>query len=193
MSHIIVVRDYYLIFISRSSLVYTSVRMALYADAFPIFMNWFPTTQTIYVPPNAGGIAYASREELGEVTAHLMLRPSVDFARKVVLLTGPEAASFNDLVKVINQTTNRNVRIQEVPLDEWVDKVVQEDQGGKGRAFFEKRVSWHEGVAKGDGETVDPLMGELLGREPKKGTEVIRELLEKDGNYTWHQNHVKRH
>lgn len=174
--------------------MYTSVRMGVYADAFPLFMDWFPTTQTIYVPPNTGRIAYASREELGEATAHLMLlQPSAKFSRKIALLTGPEAASFQDIVKVINETTGRNVRIQEVPSNEWVDKMVEVDQGGKGRAFFEKRVSWHEGTAKGDGETVDPLMGELLGRQPKKGTEVVRELLEKDRDYTWHQNYAKLH
>lgn len=167
--------------------------MGVYADAFPLFLDWFPTTQTIYVPPNTGRIAYASREELGEATAHLILRPSADFAGKIVLLTGPEAASFHDLVQVINHTTGRNVRLQEVPLNEWVDKMVEEDQGGKGRAFFEKRISWHEGIAKGDGETVDPLMAELLGRQPKKGTEVVRELLEKDRDYTWHQNYATPH
>lgn len=167
--------------------------MGVYADAFPLFLDWFPTTQTIYVPPNTGRVAYTSREELGEATAHLILRPSADFPRKIVLLTGPEAASSQDLVDVINRVTGRNVRIEEVSLDKWVNKMVEEDQGGKGRAFFEKRVSWHEGTSQGDGETVDPLMGQLLGRQPKKGTEVVEELLKKDRDYTWHQNYAKNH
>lgn len=178
--------------LSRSSLVYTSVRMGVYADAFPLFLDWFPTTQTIYVPHNTGRVAYTSRDELGEATAHLILRPSTDFARKIILLTGPEAATLRDLVDVINRVTRRNVRYEEIALDRWVDKMVEEDEGSKGRAFFEKRLSWHEGIAKGDGETVDPLMGELLGRQPKRGTEVVEQLLKKDGDYIWHQNYASK-
>lgn len=44
---------------------------------------------------------------------------------------------------------------------------------------------------KGDGKTVDPLMGKLLGRMPKDGRQVVKELLAADSEYTWHQNYAK--
>ena len=47
-----------------------------------------------------------------------------------------------------------------------------------------------EGVAKGEAETVDPLMEELLGRRPKDGVQVVEELLRKDHEYMWHQNYM---
>lgn len=51
-----------------------SVRMGIYADAFPCFLNWYPTdpNQNLYFP-SSGSIAYASREGLGEATAKLMV------------------------------------------------------------------------------------------------------------------------
>jgi uncharacterized protein YbjT (DUF2867 family) len=58
----------------ENGIVFTSLRMGVYADAFPVFLNWFPTdpNQTLYLPSN-GSIAYASRDELGEATARLMV------------------------------------------------------------------------------------------------------------------------
>lgn len=64
------------------------------------------------------------------------------------------------------------------------------DEGKKGEWFWNKRLSWYEGIDKGDALVANPLMRELLGREPKTGSAVIREVLQKNPNYTWHQNYV---
>lgn len=56
---------------------WTSVREGLYIDAFPLWLNWYPTDrkQVLYLPDDGGrGVAWATREELGEATAKLMLK-----------------------------------------------------------------------------------------------------------------------
>lgn len=68
----------------------------------------------------------------------------------------------------------------------------ENDEGGKSEWWFEKRVSWYDKVAKGDGKAVDPLMEHLLGRKPKDGTGVVRGILAADPIYTWHQNYAKK-
>lgn len=58
----------------QSQLVWTIVREGVYADAFPVFLNWYPKDpqQVLYLPCD-GEVAFALRDELGEATAKLMM------------------------------------------------------------------------------------------------------------------------
>lgn len=55
----------------RSGLTYTSIRERIYAEAFPIFLNWHPDTMELTLPAD-GEVAYTLREDLSEATAHIM-------------------------------------------------------------------------------------------------------------------------
>ena len=112
--------------------------------------------------------------------------------KEIVLLTGPKAVTLADLVKTINDITGRGVTAEKMPFDKYTEKSAENDEGGKSEWWFGKRISWYEGVERGDGKAVDPLMERLLGRKPKDGTEVVREILTADPNYTWHQNYAKK-
>ena len=175
--------------VSRSGLKYTSIREGVYAEAFPLFLNWYPSTTDIYLPSD-GPIAYASRAELGEATAKLMLRDDLS-EEKVVLLTGPKTYTFAEIVKVVNKVLGKEILVHEISYEEYVARSVDGDEGAKPVQFFEKMKTLYEGVEKGDGKEVDPLMGELLGRTPKDGAEVVEELLRGNGGYTWHQNYLR--
>ncbi len=140
--------------------------------------------------PADGSVAYASRAELAEATANLMMKGGHE--KEIVLLTGPKTVSLADLVETINDVTGRGVTAEKMPFDNYTKKSAENDEGGKSKWWFGKRISWYEGVERGDGKAVDPLMEQLLGREPKDGTEVVREILTADPNYTWHQNYANK-
>ncbi|KAF2088044.1 NAD(P)-binding protein [Saccharata proteae CBS 121410] len=175
--------------LKESGLTWTSVREGIYADAFPCFVNWFPTNpnQTLYLPAD-GQIAYALRSELGEATAKLMLAGG--HANEIVLLTGPRTNSMADMVAVVNEVTSRNVTIEWVSDEEYIAKNSANDEGGKPEAFFRVWSSVLHGLQKGAAATASPLMGELLGREPLDGKSAARKLLEGNRDYTWHQNYA---
>lgn len=111
--------------------------------------------------------------------------------KETVLLTGPKAVTLADLVETINDVTSRRISVERLPYDRYAKESAENDEGGKSEWWFEKRISWYEGVAKGDGKAVDPLMERLLGRKPKDGAAVVREILTADPNYIWHQNYVR--
>lgn len=162
----------------------------MYADAFPIFLNYYPSSKILRVPAD-GPVAYAPRAELAEATANLMMRGG--FVNETLLLTGPRALTYMDLVETINDVTGRDIVIKVgVPFDEYVKANAANDEGGKPESFFQNLSSWYEGIAKGDGETVDPMLEGLLGRIPKDGKEVVRDLLSADPAYTWHQNYMTK-
>lgn len=140
--------------------------------------------------PADGAVAYASRAELGEATANLMMRGRHE--KEIVLLTGPKAVTLATLVETINDVTGRGITVEKMPFDKYTKESAENDEGGKSEWWFEKRITWCNGVARGDGKAVDPLMEQLLGRKPKDGTEIVREILTADPNYTWHQNYARR-
>ena len=111
---------------------------------------------------------------------------------QIILLTGPKAVMLADLVGTINDVTGRRITTEEMPLERYAKESAVHDEGGKSEWWFQKRVSWYDGVASGDGEAVDPLMEKLLGRKPKDGTEVVREILTADPSYSWHQNYARK-
>lgn len=174
-----------------STLVWTSVREGIYADAFPCFLNWYPNDpeQVLYLPCD-GEVAFAMRDELGEATAKLMMRGG--FEKQNVLLTGPRAVKLSSLVNVINTVSSRAVRIEYVSDEEYVKRNAAKDIGGKSEGFFRNWASLLRGFEAGKAATVSPLMSELLGRPAKDGEQAVQLFLRWERDYTWHQNYAKQ-
>ena len=112
---------------------------------------------------------------------------------EIVLLTGPRTYTLADTVDMINEVTGRKVTIDFVDQADYVSNATALDnnQGRKPRGFYEAWVSLLAGLKQGEAATVSPLMGELLGRTPKDGKELIMEFLKENPNYTWHQNYAR--
>ncbi|KXG47205.1 uncharacterized protein PGRI_010750 [Penicillium griseofulvum] len=175
--------------LKEAGINFTSIREGLYTDAFPVFMGWYPNTPTVHLPSD-GPIAFTLRSELGEANARLMIRGGYD--REIVLLTAQETITFSEIVDVINETTGRNVQLELVSPEEFVRLKAGSDEGGKPEGFFKVLLSWYESISKGETSTIDPLMADLLGRQPTSPREAIRALLTENRDYEWHQNYANR-
>ncbi|RDH37754.1 NAD(P)-binding protein [Aspergillus welwitschiae] len=173
----------------ESGINYTSIREGIYTEAFPLFLNWYPQSTTLYLPSASGKIAFTLRSELAEATAKLILKGGHD--KEVVLFTASEPVSMQEIVEVINETTHREVKIKIVDPETYVRVNAENDIGGKAEGFFRQLVGWFESIENGEAGFTDGLMGEVLGREPVTPREAIRGLLEKEKDYTWHQNYSK--
>jgi uncharacterized protein YbjT (DUF2867 family) len=187
----------------KSGLDFVSLRAGVYADAFPLFLNWYPSTRTVSLPNveppvSESRIAFASREELGEAMANLFAKgldafPSVKprTEKNILLLTGPKAESLVDLVDAINAGRKTSVPVEYLEPNEWIEACVKDDVGKKSRAWFEARVVFTQGVCDGDAALVDPALETLLGRRPETGKESVERLVRENPEYTWHQNHSR--
>ncbi|KAL4978701.1 hypothetical protein BDW66DRAFT_129411 [Aspergillus desertorum] len=172
--------------LKESGLTYTSIREGVYAEAFPVFMNWYPDSITVTLPAD-GEIAYTRREELGEATARIMLKGG--YENQIVLFTAEGTVTAKEVVDIINETTKQQVKFEVVSPQEYVRINSTNDRGGKPRAFFEMVSTWWEEIAKGELRTTNPLMREILGRAPTKPQDALRALLTENPDYTWHQNY----
>jgi len=173
----------------RSGLTFTCIREGIYAEGFPLFLNWYPKTADVILPED-GEIAFTSRVELAECTAHMMIRGG--FKNKTVLLTAGETITAKELVSVINETTGRRVEIRFVSPEEFVRESALHDEGGKTEVFFEVLASLWKAAAHGELRVTDGLMREILGRDPMTPRDAVRQLLVEDKDHTWHQKYALR-
>ncbi|PYI27944.1 NAD(P)-binding protein, partial [Aspergillus indologenus CBS 114.80] len=198
-----------------SGIPYTSIREGLYTEAFPLYFNWYPSTETIVLPqptpsPTPSStttdpaqlattqrITFTARQELGHATARLLLRGGARYRDRIVVLSARETLSVREIVDLINEHHHdgtARVRVEFVPAAEYVARQAAADAGGKAAGFFAAMVSWHEGIARGEAVVEgEGLMAEVLGREPTRASERIRALLagaRAEGGYTWHQNYA---
>lgn len=128
-------------------------------------------------------MTFTSRAELGEANAKLLIRGG--FENEIILLTANESLQAADVVEIINQTTHRQVQLVLTTPEKYVTYRKENDDFGKPDYYWQHISNWLEGFVRGDTEMSHPLMGELLGREPKSGSQAIRELLEENHNATW--------
>ena len=149
-------------------------------------------------PVTAGKVAFTSRAELGEAIATLLakglsafpsIKPKTD--KNILLLTGSKVESLVDLVDAINIGRGTEVAVKYLEPEDWISACAADDEGGKGRAWFEARLVFTQGLCDGDAELVDPALETVLGRQPESGKETVERLVRKTPGYTWHQNHAR--
>lgn len=187
----------------ESGLDFVSLRAGVYTDAFPLSLNWYPSSTSVLLPKitppvEQGRIAWTSRDELGEAMATLLsmgveafpnIQPRTE--KNIILLTGTETAPLTDLIDAINTARGTNLSVEIVDPQEWIDACTQDDEGGKPKAWFEARLVFMQGVCDGDAAVTDPAMETLLGRTPETGPQAVERLLKENPEYTWHQNHMR--
>ena len=186
----------------RSGLKFLSLRAGVYTDAFPLYLNWYPSSTKVLLPNtqppvSEGRIAFTSRDELGEGIAALMakgldafptVKPRTD--KNILLLTSQETDTLEHLVHAISKARGTETPIEYLEPGEWIAASAKDDVGKKPRAWFEARLVVLEGFNHGDAETVDDTLATLLGRTPETGFDGVQRLLRDDDGFTWHQNHM---
>jgi hypothetical protein len=186
----------------RSGLKFLSLRAGVYTDAFPLYLNWYPSSTKVLLPNtqppvSEGRIAFTSRDELGEGMAALMakgldtfpsIKPKTD--NNIVLLTSQSTNTLEDLVHAIAEAKGIETPIEYLEPSEWIEASAKDDVGKKPKAWFEARLVVLEGFNQGDAETTDDALATLLGRTPETGFGGVQRLLRDDHEFTWHQNHM---
>lgn len=187
---------------TRSGLKFLSLRAGIYTDAFPLYLNWYPSSTKVLLPNtqppvSEGHIAFTSRDELGEGIAALMakgidafpsIKPKTD--KNILLLTSQATNTLEDLVHAISQAKGAKTPIEYLEPSEWIAASAKDDVGNKPRAWFEARLVVLEGFNQGEAEVVDDSLATLLGRTPETGFDGVQRLLREDIGFTWHQNHM---
>ncbi|EIN12154.1 NAD(P)-binding protein, partial [Punctularia strigosozonata HHB-11173 SS5] len=165
-------------YLKASGLTYTVVREGLYCESWPLYLGfWQPSNASDeIVVPGDGGIAWIARDDLGAATAKLIAEGSHE--NETVLLTGQRALTLAQLTPVLASLLSRpRLRLSVASADEYVARNVDPADARRTDGFLRAWARTYEGLERGEAAVVDPLVVELLGREPRSMEAYLRETL----------------
>lgn len=120
--------------------------------------------------PADGPVSWTAREDAAEAAASVLA--SNGAYDGPTALTASAAPTFEDIAATASEVTGRKIERVVMDEDEWVA-----GQVAAGHPEFMARFSLgiYQAARQGFFNGVDPLLGELLGREPR----TVRDLLTK--------------
>ena len=95
-----------------------------------------------------------------------------------VRLTGAKAVTLSELAAKISAILNRTITLKVVGLEEFVEYHKHKQTEELLRTWS---TTW-TAIGRGETGVVDPLLTELLGREPKSIDETLKEVLGEGGD-----------
>ncbi|WP_341225837.1 SDR family oxidoreductase [uncultured Arcticibacterium sp.] len=158
-------------YIKGSGLTYTFLRNNLYQEVVPMFVGENVLETGIFFPSGEGKVAFVSRADLAEATAIILTGKGYD--NKIIALTGSQAYSYAEIAKELSKFSEK-----EVAFTSPEPSVFSETLKGFGLPAHIVQMSslFAAGIKNKDFETTSNDLENLLGREPKKLTNFLREV-----------------
>lgn len=153
--------------LSTTGVAWTSLRNGFYAHSLNFVMGPWQETGVITVPAD-GPVSWSARDDAAEAAAVILA--SNGAYDGPTTLTARAAPTFEAIAEIASEVAGRTIERVVMDEDEWIA-----GQIAAGQPEFMARFSLgiyqaaHQGFFAG----VDPLLGTLLGREPR----TVRDLL----------------
>jgi NAD(P)H dehydrogenase (quinone) len=153
--------------LAQSGLPWTSLRNGFYAN----ILNWLAgpwrETGAIAVPAD-GPVSWTAREDAAEAAA-VVLASNGAYDGPITLTAGA-ASTFQDVAVIASELTGDEVKCVVVDPDEWLAAQLADGMTEFAAHFT---LGMYQAAAQGRFAGVDPLLGELLGREPRTARDVL--------------------
>ena len=147
--------------LTASGIPWTSLRNGFYLHSLDWLAGPWRETGVIRVPAD-GPVSWTSRDDAAEAAAAI-LTSDTPFDGPT-MLTAPAAPTFAQVAGIAAELTGRPVAFELVDPDAWVDAQVAAGQPERMARFT---LGMYQAAAGGWFAGVDPLLGQLLGREPR--------------------------
>ncbi len=153
--------------LAESGVAWTSLRNGFYAHSLHWLAGPWRDTGVIAVPAD-GPVSWTAREDAAEAAAVILA--SNGAYDGPTTLTANAAPTFEDVAQVASELAGRTIERVVMDPDEWVAAQV-----AAGQQEFRVRflLGMYQAAEQGFFAGVDPLLGELLGREPRTVRDVL--------------------
>lgn len=153
--------------LAESGIAWTSLRNGFYAHSLTWLLGPWRETGVITVPAD-GPVSWTARADAAEAAAAILA--SNGGYEGPTTLTASAAPTFEDIAAIASELTGRTVRRAVLDQDEWVAAQVA---AGRPEVMVHLTLGMYQAAREGYFAGVDPLLGDLLGREPR----TVRDLL----------------
>lgn len=155
--------------LAGSGVAWTSLRNGFYAHSLDWMLGPWQQAGVISAPAD-GPVSWTSRDDAAEAAA-VILAGSRTFDGPVTL-TASQAMTFDDVARIGSELTGREIKRVVVDDEQWVD-----DQVAGGAQEFMARflLAFFRSARAGHFAGTDPMLAELLGREPRTVADLLRE------------------
>jgi NAD(P)H dehydrogenase (quinone) len=153
--------------LAGSGVAWTSLRNGFYAHSLDWVLGPWRETGVIATPAE-GPVSWTERADEAEAAA-VILAGERHFDGPVTL-TASAAVTFDDIAGIAAELTGRDIRRVVVDDENWVAEQVAQ---GTPEPMARFMLGFYQAAREGRFADVDPLLGELLGRQPR----TVRDLL----------------
>lgn len=153
--------------LATSGVSWTSLRNGFYAHTLDLLLGPWRETGVIQVPAD-GPVSWTAREDAAEAAA--LILTSDRAYEGPTTLTASAAPTFAEIAEIASELTGRPIRPAVLDAEEWIAARTSTGQSEFAARFL---LGMYQAAAAGHFATVDPLLAELLGREPR----TVREQL----------------
>lgn len=145
--------------LAESPVAWTALRNGAYGTLDQVLGPWQQTGEI--ARPEDGPVPYTDRADVAEATA-VVLAGDRSFDGPINL-TAPRAVTFDDFAAIASDLTGRTIERTVLDDEQWIaDQVTN----GVPEQAARLMLTWYQASRDGYFAAADPLLAELLGREP---------------------------
>ena len=153
--------------LADSGVAWTSLRNGFYAHSLDWMLGPWRQAGVIATPAD-GPVSWTDRADEAEAAAVILAGPR-EFDGPVTLTAGA-APAFDEIARIASELTGRDIPRVVLDDEEWVAAQVAQGHPEPMARFL---LGFYQAARAGRFAGTDPLLGELLGREPR----TVRDLL----------------
>ncbi|GHJ28838.1 NmrA family transcriptional regulator [Streptomyces hygroscopicus subsp. sporocinereus] len=152
--------------LAGSGVAWTALRNGAYGPLDQVLGPWQRTGEI--AQPVDGPVPYTDRADIAEATA-VILAGDRSFDGPVTL-TAPTAVTFDDVATIASDLTGRAIKRIVLDDEQWVTEQITI---GVPEQLARLMLTWYQAARAGYFAEADPLLAELLGREPRTATDRL--------------------
>jgi NAD(P)H dehydrogenase (quinone) len=150
--------------LKASGVIYTILQHGLYTDMIPIFAgDKLLETKTIFLPAGKGKTAFATRSDMAEAGAHILLDETGKFDNQTIEITGPEAVSWEQIAGMISGITGETITYTSPSVTDFTAALTQ---AGVPQQYVSTFAGFSQTIGNSEFENVNGALEKLLGRKP---------------------------
>ena len=156
--------------IKESGIPYSILRNGLYADVLPMFLGAEVLEKGIFFPAGEGKVAFATREEMAEAAANILLTGNGHAGTEYTIANNTNY-SFTDIAGLLTDLTGKKVAYSNPEANVYADALLAAGVPAVAVSLF---GGFAEAVKQGEFDSKRSDLEFLLGRKPAPLIEYLR-------------------